>query len=240
MGLAFLALSKYEAVPVVMVIAAAVLLVFLPRIRRNRNAAALDVSLFALPPTLAYVFWLTYNKHILGSWLAFLHVADATQGAGGETPAAAVTPPTTPTPVVQCVGNGAHDESVQAAKCSLPGTADFLLHNLLAFGPVLLLLVLLLLLSSGWKPTPTSSSAPIRPNMCTSPRVGSVMRESTLSRVDFPAPLRPMIPTMSPSATSKLTSRSAENVSTVPSSGRPKRSRTARVSASAADTDRGA
>jgi len=150
-GLAFLALSKYEAVPVVMVIVAAVLLVFLPRIRRDRNAAALDVSLFALPPILAYVFWLTYNKLILGSWLAFLHVADATQGAGGEATAAAGTPPTTPTPVVQCVGNGAHDGSVQAAKCSLPGTADFLLHNLLAFGPVLLLLVPLLLLSSRWR-----------------------------------------------------------------------------------------
>ena len=66
MGLAFLALSKYEAVPVVMVIVAAVLLVFLPQIRRDRNAAAVDVSLFALPPILAYVFWLTYSKLFLG------------------------------------------------------------------------------------------------------------------------------------------------------------------------------
>lgn len=123
-------------------------------ILRDRNAAALDVSLFALPPILAYVFWLTYNKLILGSWRAFLHVADATQGADGETTSAAVTPPTPPW-VVQCGGNGAHDGSVQAAKCSLPGTADFLLHNLLGParpGPVLLLLVPLLLLSSGWNP----------------------------------------------------------------------------------------
>lgn len=32
----------------------------------------------------------------------------------------------------------------------------------------------------------------------TSPAVGSVMRESTFSRVDFPAPLRPIRPTRSP------------------------------------------
>ena len=41
------------------------------------------------------------------------------------------------------------------------------------------------------------------------PAVGSVMRESSLSRVDLPAPLRPMMPSTSPGITSKLTSRSA-------------------------------
>src|SRR5579864_4953637 len=39
------------------------------------------------------------------------------------------------------------------------------------------------------------------------------MRLSVLSRVLFPAPLRPMTPTTSPRPTSKETSRSAQNVS---------------------------
>src|SRR5215831_10995051 len=44
------------------------------------------------------------------------------------------------------------------------------------------------------------------------PLVGSVMRERILSSVDLPAPLRPMTPTTSPGATSKLTSFSAQIV----------------------------
>lgn len=141
-------------------------------ILRDRNAAALDVSLFALPPILAYVFWLTYNKLILGSWRAFLHVADATQGADGETTSAAVTPPTPPW-VVQCGGNGAHDGSVQAAKCSLPGTADFLLHNLLGParpGPAVAGAAAAAQLRV--EPAPASSRAPIRPHIC-APRLES-------------------------------------------------------------------
>ena len=45
--------------------------------------------------------------------------------------------------------------------------------------------------SSGWKPVPTSSRLATRPWISARPEVGSVMRERILSRVDFPAPLRP-------------------------------------------------
>ncbi len=66
---------------------------------------------------------------------------------------------------------------------------------------------------SSWKPVPTSSSEPIRPVTSTKPVVGSVICESTFSRVDLPAPLRPMMPTTSPAATSNDTSSSAQSVS---------------------------
>ena len=66
--------------------------------------------------------------------------------------------------------------------------------------------------SSGWNPVPTSSSEPTRPRTRTWPSVGGVIRERILSRVDLPAPLRPMMPTTSPSATSKDTLRSAQKV----------------------------
>ncbi len=45
----------------------------------------------------------------------------------------------------------------------------------------------------------------------TRPRVGSMMPDTTFSRVDFPAPLAPMMPSMSPFSRVKLTSRSAQN-----------------------------
>ena len=64
--------------------------------------------------------------------------------------------------------------------------------------------------SSLWNPVPTSSSVPTRPNMSAVPRVGSVIRESTLSSVLFPAPLRPMMPTISPFLTSNVTSFRAQ------------------------------
>ena len=51
------------------------------------------------------------------------------------------------------------------------------------------------------------------------PSVGSVMRERILSSVLLPAPLRPMMPTTCPGFTSKLTSRSAQNVATWPVDG---------------------
>ena len=41
------------------------------------------------------------------------------------------------------------------------------------------------------------------------------MRERIFSSVDLPAPLRPMMPSTSPRLTSKLTSLSAQNSSTV-------------------------
>ena len=41
---------------------------------------------------------------------------------------------------------------------------------------------------------PTSSSEATRPSSITRPAVGSVIRLRILSSVDFPAPLRPMMP----------------------------------------------
>src|SRR4051812_4839745 len=69
--------------------------------------------------------------------------------------------------------------------------------------------------SSGWNPVPTSSRLAMRPRSLTKPSVGSVMREITLSKVLLPAPFLPINPTVSPSATSKLTSRSAQKRSSL-------------------------
>src|SRR2546423_14420525 len=74
--------------------------------------------------------------------------------------------------------------------------------------------------SSGWKPVPTSKSEPTRPFTSTSPSVGAVMRERIFKSVDFPAPLRPMMPTTSPRLTSKETSFRAQNVSGEAGSGK--------------------
>ena len=48
------------------------------------------------------------------------------------------------------------------------------------------------------KPVPTSSMEATRPRMRISPSEGAVMRESSFSKVDLPAPLRPMMPRASP------------------------------------------
>ena len=51
--------------------------------------------------------------------------------------------------------------------------------------------------SSGWKPVPTSSSAPTRPRVRETPEVGYVIRASILRSVVLPAPFGPMTPTTS-------------------------------------------
>src|SRR5215471_15757154 len=65
-------------------------------------------------------------------------------------------------------------------------------------------------LNSAWKPVPTSNSDATRPRISAKPEDGSVIRESTLSRVLLPAPLRPMRPTTSPLLTSIETSLRAQ------------------------------
>jgi hypothetical protein len=52
--------------------------------------------------------------------------------------------------------------------------------------------------SSWWNPVPTSRRLATRPRSRARPFVGSVMRDRIFSSVDLPAPLRPMIPTISP------------------------------------------
>jgi len=97
-------------------------------------------------------------------------VADATQGAGGETTAAAFTPPTTPTRVVQCVGNGERDGSGRAAKCSLPGRLPAPQPARLRLGPPVSGAAAAAQLRV--EPAPASSRAPIRPHIC-APRLES-------------------------------------------------------------------
>ena len=64
--------------------------------------------------------------------------------------------------------------------------------------------------SSGWNPVPTSSSDPVRPSITARPSDGSVIRVRIFSNVDFPAPLCPTMPTVSPGCTSNDTFRSAQ------------------------------
>lgn len=52
--------------------------------------------------------------------------------------------------------------------------------------------------NSGWKPVPTSNKLAMRPFTFICPVVGSVTRESNLSKVDLPAPFLPIIPSISP------------------------------------------
>src|SRR5579863_8795115 len=65
--------------------------------------------------------------------------------------------------------------------------------------------------SSGWNPEATSSSAAILPRMVISPLVGVVILASNFRMVLLPEPLCPMIPSVSPRLTPKLTSRKAQN-----------------------------
>lgn len=62
---------------------------------------------------------------------------------------------------------------------------------------------------SGWKPVPTSNREAILPLTLIFPVVGFVTFERSFNNVDFPAPLRPIIPTASPCSILKSTSRSA-------------------------------
>src|SRR6185436_10089695 len=89
--------------------------------------------------------------------------------------------------------------------------------------------------SSGWKPVPTSSRLDTRPSRSMCPRVGGVIRERIFSSVLFPAPLGPMMPTTSPTCTSKLTSCSAQN-SAVSSESWPASRRSRRNGAPTSDT----
>ena len=68
-------------------------------------------------------------------------------------------------------------------------------------------------MSSGWNPVPTSSIDATLPFIPISPEVGAVTLDTSFSNVDFPAPLCPIIPTLSPFLTSKDTPFKAMNVS---------------------------
>ncbi len=58
-------------------------------------------------------------------------------------------------------------------------------------------------LYSGLKPEPSSSRAATRPLVRSSPALGVSVPQTSCSSVDFPDPLRPMMPTVSPRRTSR-------------------------------------
>src|SRR6185437_6417906 len=64
---------------------------------------------------------------------------------------------------------------------------------------------------SGWKPEPSSRSAPTRPFTSTMPRVGLMTPAMILRSVDLPAPFSPITPSDSPRSIANDTSSSARN-----------------------------
>src|ERR1700722_14798796 len=66
---------------------------------------------------------------------------------------------------------------------------------------------------SCWKPAPSSKSPASLPRTATSPEVGCSTPQMHLSRVDLPEPLRPRMPTVSPSLTVSETSLRAQKSS---------------------------
>src|SRR6516165_9560802 len=66
---------------------------------------------------------------------------------------------------------------------------------------------------SCWNPAPSSSRPASLPRTATSPSVGWRTPQMHLSRVDLPEPLRPRMPTVSPSRTVSETSRRAQKSS---------------------------
>ena len=62
---------------------------------------------------------------------------------------------------------------------------------------------------SGWKPAPSSIRAATRPATVIRPVVGLSMPATSLSRVDLPEPLPPMMPKASPRPTEKSMSSKA-------------------------------
>ena len=63
---------------------------------------------------------------------------------------------------------------------------------------------------SGLNPAPSSSSAATRPLTFRSPVVGASVPHTICKSVDFPAPLRPTMPTTSPGLMAKFTPLSAQ------------------------------
>lgn len=66
---------------------------------------------------------------------------------------------------------------------------------------------------SAWNPAPRLRIAVTRPLRSTRPVLGAIAPASNFTSVDLPAPLSPTMPREPPIATSRVTSRSAQNVS---------------------------
>ena len=85
-GLAGLAMSKYEALPVILLASLVLVGLQLKRLPRGQwHETALNLSIIVLPSVFFVGLWLIYQKFILGSFFAFRHVGintgnDATPG----------------------------------------------------------------------------------------------------------------------------------------------------------------
>ena len=69
---------------------------------------------------------------------------------------------------------------------------------------------------SGWNPAASSSRPKTLPLAIIRPDVGCIVPASSLSNVLFPAPLRPMIPSVRPASTENETPSRAQNSSRCP------------------------
>jgi hypothetical protein len=128
-GLAGLALSKYEAAPVILFAAVVIALVHIRRLPRGQwHETALNLSIIVAPTVFLVGVWLIYQKLIFGQFFAFLHVQQGMQHVLAPPP------------------------GVQAALHSWPATFAWVNHWVFAFFPAVVLVVLPLLLPP-WRRT---------------------------------------------------------------------------------------
>ena len=123
-GLAGLAMSKYEAAPVIIFAAVVIALIHIRRLPRGQwHETALNLCVIVLPTVFLVSAWLIYQKLIFGQFFAFLHVQQGMQH---------VLSPTAP---------------VQQALHSWPATLSWVSHWVFAFFPAAVLVVLPLVLA---------------------------------------------------------------------------------------------
>lgn len=133
-GLAGLVLTKYEAIPLVIVVAGIVTLTHLRRPVSRRYDTLTELVLTIGPALWALLLWFIYLKIITGSFTSFRTVAEATQG-GGPAPGPAVTTAITSSPIA----------AVADARGNLRDSFRYVATWVAAFFPAALLLTPVLL-----------------------------------------------------------------------------------------------
>ena len=124
-GLTGLALSKYEAAPMIVLIALVLVFLHIRKLPRGQwHETALNGSIIVLPAVFFVSVWLIYQKLILGSFFAFMHVS-----------------------VIH--GSDARDQ-VHTLVGSAAGTARFVGHWVFLFFPAAALVIPALFLP-GWR-----------------------------------------------------------------------------------------
>ncbi len=120
-GLAGLAMTKYEAAPMILLIALVLVFLHIRKLPRGQwHETVLNVSIIALPAVFFVGCWLIYQKLILGSFFAFMHVS-----------------------VIH--GSDARPEVADLVH-SAPGTVNFVAHWVFLFFPAAALVLPALLL----------------------------------------------------------------------------------------------